>query len=167
MPISKEYQSSYIHPNKILKILINNKYKEAVWVKFDDINNWDFIILKNFQYDFVTDSDIDFCLNHPDLNNVNPHIDWEDDHYLANIKNIKNELKHAMRIASLILEFNKINSSINPIDIDTMAANHCFSSIPNGHHRIRALQYLGYDGFPAYLNGHCSDLDKLRSFKLK
>jgi hypothetical protein len=167
MSISNDYKSKIIHPNKKSILLVNNSYKEAVFVKFKDLLNWDFITLKGFQYDSVTNNDIALCLNNPDLNKINISLDWEDDQYLFNAKHIENNLKHAMRIAALIVEFNKPDSSIEPVDIDTVSVNQCLSAITNGHHRIRALQYLGYNGFPSYLSGYCSMLEELKHFKLK
>jgi hypothetical protein len=139
---------------------------DVFYVKFKHIEKWDYSIWKGFQYDYISDEMITNALNYSNLDNIDLNIDWEDDYLLQNDNSISDEFKHAIRIAGLV---KKIQSNgieiIQPIIIDTFTVETCCSCIYNGHHRIKALQYLKYDRFPASLNGYNSELKKLRPTK--
>lgn len=150
---------------KITSLNVVDIYNEADWVKFDNMLNWDYPIMSGYQYDDITDDDITSALNDQLLTNIDPQIDWEDDEYLDETIDIPDELKHSYRVAAIVKDILKSNK-INPISIDTAAVHKCCSCITNGHHRIRALQYLKYDGFPAILSGYVTILKKLKPKKL-
>ena len=141
------------------RVKVTTKYPDEVsWISFEKIKNWTHPVRKGFQYDSISNELIVMALAHPYLNKIDISIDWEDDHALREQKDIHEELKHPLRIAKLI-EHIRNDGGINPVDLDTYS--NCCSCICNGHHRIRALQFLGYDCFPAYCSGIVSLINDL------
>ncbi len=105
----------------------------------------------NFIYDYITDQDITNELNN-DLSSVDLSKGWESEshHSGNNTNNI-----HTKRIAKLVLSL-KNNEALKPISfwISEESYQHdCYNFIEDGNHRIRALQYLKYTHFPAYVYG--------------
>lgn len=126
------------------------------------MRDWDAPIFRSFQYDDITDEQINSALVDLDnLGQVNPKIDWQDDMFLFKHENIDNEMTHAYRIAALVMEL-KDNPVFDwPIEFDTFSIEQCGFCIPNGHHRIRAAEFLGIDVVPFSLNGHLDLIDEL------
>lgn len=127
------------------------------------MNIWEYPIWKGYQYDNITDTEIEKVLSNYQniLLKINPNLDWEDDYYLRECLDIPDELKHAARIAKLV-QVILIGNKVTPITIDTFSVDNCKNCIPNGHHRIRALQYLKYDRFPASLSGYTYLIKQLK-----
>ena len=104
-------------------------------------------------YDFITDDEIKKCLN-LDLEHINIEKGWEGqtDGFFA----FQNVDIHTLRITKLVKEILN-NKPIKPISMffDDRSFQY---SIPNyiedGNHRIRALKYLKYDYFPAFIHGN-------------
>ena len=85
------------------------------------------------------------------LSKVDIERDWQDD-TLFDDSSMDFEFVHALRIAVLILSIERGNG-VKPVFLDTMVGGDCCSCIFDGHHRIRALQYLGYTHFPVSCSG--------------
>lgn len=108
-------------------------------------------------YDYVTDDMIANELKN-DLSNVDVSRDWTNynDGY-EHSGTDKN--KHAKRIAKLVQEL-KQNKPLKPVSMyfDERSYIHdIYNYIEDGNHRIRALQYLKYSGYPAYIHGGHSE----------
>lgn len=113
----------------------------------------DFILILNshFVYDYIKDSDIENSLRE-DLSDVNLSKGWESDvqHSRFNSGNI-----HTKRIAKLVKSILN-NEPLTPISFwisDNSYQHDCYNFIEDGNHRLRALQYLKYTHFPAYVYG--------------
>jgi hypothetical protein len=132
----------------------------ANWLNLEEMRNWSGIIFLGFQYDDIPDDDIDRALADDALFSINTDLDWEDDKVLRESQRIPDRLKHAYRVAALVksIETRKLEKAI---ELDTFCTVRCRSCIPNGHHRIRALQYLGFDSAPFSLSGHLDSLEEL------
>lgn len=138
---------------KLPKVI--SKYPEDVnMISFKQFRNWE--MFNGFQYDWIMNKrHIEPALNYHNLHLIDPNIDWEDDVFLMEDSSIREGLKHPVRVAALIkLVLN--GGGVVPISIDTFTSHICRSCIPNGHHRVRMLQYLKYTHFPAYC---CGDVD--------
>lgn len=134
------------------------------WLRFDSIEKWPDAVILGFQYDDVGDKDIKKCLGLPKvLAQQDVDHDWEDDRYLDDTKDIPVALKHAARIAAIVSAIQAGNLLSKPLTLDSYATRTCKSAIPNGHHRIRALQYLGASCAPFELGGSVESLNKLVS----
>ncbi|CAH6993054.1 hypothetical protein VCHA53O466_140160 [Vibrio chagasii] len=147
-------------------IAVADKYREVQWPRFSKIADL-YICLTGFQYDYVTDADIEFCLQHPLLDVIDINLDWEADDFLAESEAISEDLKHALRIARLVKDIKAGDFVMNAVEFDTYVSDRCKSCISNGHHRIRALQYLGFTGFPATMSGDEDFIDDIGALYLK
>ena len=74
---------------------------------------------------------------------------WEDANELNKTNLIAEDLKHPIRIAYLIK--NIPCKGVHPVSIDNISMSH---SKMEGHHRLIALEYLGCEYFPAFLDGY-------------
>lgn len=132
------------------------------WLSFDKIEKWPDAVILGFQYDDIADRDIKKCLRMPEvLAQQDVGQDWEDDWYLDTTREIPLELKHAARVAAIVDSIQSGNKLTAPITLDSYAARTCKSAIPNGHHRIRALQYLGAACAPFELGGNLDSIEAL------
>jgi len=132
------------------------------WLNFEKIQDFDFIIYKGFQYDDITDADILKALAASDaLSKVDTNCDWEFDTCFRKTDETSLMQNHAYRIAALVLELNSGGKIKNRIEIDSFAMQSCCSCVNNGHHRIRALQYLGLKSGPFSLSGDLDVMDEL------
>jgi hypothetical protein len=134
----------------------------ANWLAFDKIEDWDYAVILGFQYDEVPDEDIAAALSDVShLDQVNTYKDWEDDSWLHGNKTIPEHKKHAYRVAALVRELQLGGRLKNSISLDTYAVGQCRSCICNGHHRIRAMQYMGMTAGPFNLAGSIDALESL------
>lgn len=134
----------------------------ANWLKLDKIEQWDYLFLLGFQYDSVTDAAIEAALlDFEQLAQVDPNLDWEDDVWLSRNTNIDDSNKHAYRVAALVHAMCTGHPIENAIELDTYNVSRCLSCIGNGHHRIRAIQYLNIPAAPFSLSGHVDPLEEL------
>lgn len=141
---------------------MNNKINivsDVNYLYLNKLSLWDYPIWTNFQYDEISDEDIYSALQDLNLANVDPNLDWEDDMWLLEY-DIPENKKHSYRVASLVKEYRKNGKFNNIIELDTFAMD-CGFCIPNGHHRIRAYQFLGIDAVPFGLNGDLDELEEL------
>jgi hypothetical protein len=132
--------------------------KMANWLTLDKICEWEGALFPGFQYDSITDEEITNALSDDYIAKVDPNLDWENDSELYLNESIPEEFKHVYRVAALVRDFKKGNLMRYSIELDTYTMYNCRSCIPNGHHRIRALQYLGLLSAPF---GLCGDVDLL------
>src|SRR3989338_1563086 len=139
-----------------------------IWLSFELFKNWEYY--NGYAYDEISDDDITFVLKDPHqrqiVDNFNLKRGWQSELYEGK------EETHVHRIAKLtqVIGIYGINSQdfINIYvsfygkvfgNIYSRVFN-CPSLICDGHHRIRALQYLGYDSFPVILSGYHDDETK-------
>jgi hypothetical protein len=133
----------------------------ANWLQFDKLKQWDYLVMPFFQYDDVPDAHIYEALQDPGLAHVDVQLDWEDDQWLSAAGHIPEARKHAYRVAALVQAFQSGQPMSAAIELDTFHVLRCGCSIGNGHHRIRALQYLGTDCGPFALSGRLTPLEEL------
>lgn len=134
------------------------------WIEFSKLTQWcdDMGIVSGFQYDAISNSDIDAAIKDTEnLKMVDPLCDWEDDQWLRDQTSIPEDQKHAYRVAAMVAEILSGGCIKNAIELDTFSMQNCCSCIPNGHHRIRAMQYLGMTSGPFSLSGHLDLLEEL------
>jgi len=111
-----------------------------------------------FAYDFITDDEIITAFSY--ISYCDIEKEWQDDITLYETKMVPDSIKHAIRIAALV-EAIRDGKGIDPVAFDTYA-HLSPSCIYDGNHRIRALQYLKFDFFPANLSGLVTELNKFR-----
>lgn len=134
----------------------------ANWLHFEKMKEWDSAVLPFFQYDAISDDLITQALqNQAVLQHVNPTLDWEDDHWLTACATVSDEHKHAYRVAALVQAFRNGQPMHSSIHLDTFNLGCCGCGVSNGHHRIRALQYLGVPCGPFGLSGYLDPLEDL------
>lgn len=134
----------------------------ANWLIFSKISKWADLLLPGFQYDGVSDADITSALaNSSVITSIDTNLDWEDDEYLSGTPDVAEDKKHAHRIAALVHEFRVCGNMRNAVEIDTFRIDRCCSGVTNGHHRIRAMQFLGVECGPFSLSGSLDMLEDL------
>lgn len=134
----------------------------ANWLSFEQLSRWDALVLLGFQYDAVTDADIAAALSDTStIQHIDTRIDWEDDAWLDNFPGIPDDKKHGYRVAALVAELQAGGQLQQAIELDTFCIGRCCSGVANGHHRVRALQYLGFPVAPFSLGGHLDLLERL------
>lgn len=133
----------------------------ANWLEFKKIALWEYPVFHGFAYDHIPDDKIKAAVDHPLLEQVNVSLDWEDDEFLVNEQRIPEEDKHAFRVAALVKSFSSGQPMQESIELDTFSIGQCASCVPNGHHRVRALQYLGLTAGPFALSGSLDELEGL------
>lgn len=136
----------------------------ANWLKFKKIEDWETLTLLGFQYDSITDEQIGRAIGDLEtLKDVDTSIDWEDDRWLSRCTTVPEDQKHTYRIAALVNAFTSSSPMQKSITLDTFSDGQCCSCVTNGHHRVRALQYLGMEQGPFNLNGIVDQLENLVS----
>ena len=134
----------------------------ANWLTLSKFSQWQYLVISGFQYDAIADAAITRALKDAHvLGHIDTRLDWEDDEYLAESQEVPEEVKHAYRVAALVQELRSGAQLRKSVELDTFNVGNCCSCIPNGHHRIRALQYLGMDCAPFSLSGLVSPLKEL------
>jgi hypothetical protein len=142
-----------------------------IYDNIDDINDYDYYqipfswfkehkefgddykvyLFDNFIYDYITDNDISIELEN-DISDVDLSKGWES--ITSHSKNNESNI-HTKRIAKIV-EGLLNNKPLIPISfwISEIAYQYdCYNFIEDGNHRLRALQYLKYSHFPAYVYG--------------
>lgn len=131
------------------------------WLDINKVGNWPSAFFNGFQYDDITDEQITIALADPALVNVDVLSEWEDDDWLRDHQTIPEDMKHAYRVAALVVTLRNGDGIRNAIQIDTFAFSRCRSGVYDGHHRIRALQYLQVNIAPFGLSGNLDELEEL------
>jgi hypothetical protein len=134
----------------------------ANWLTLSKIEQWDRLFFLGFQYDEIPNEVIAEALCDPaKLAFVDCTVEWQEDRWLSAEKTIPDSKKHAYRIAAIVRALEAGDGMQKAVTLDTFSAARCRSAISDGHHRIRALQYLGLDCAPFSLGGVVSELRKL------
>lgn len=135
----------------------------ANWLNLKKLRDWDFCIFPGFQYDDVSNELIEQALADTQLlNQVNPQLDWEDDGVLMEAQ-MEGLLKHAYRVARIVSDI-RSNGLQQTISLDTFVVSRCRACVFNGHHRLRALEFLGIPVGPFDLSGTVDVLTELVRF---
>ncbi len=128
------------------------------WLDIRLMRDWPYPAWQGFQYDYIEDIQIAEALADDRIVNVNASLDWEADHWLME-SDIAEDKKHSYRVAAIILALMN-GGYLSKIELDTYALN-CCSCVPNGHHRVRALEYLKCRVAPFGLQGTLDELEQL------
>lgn len=122
-------------------------------VCISDEDNWLVCWSNNYVYDYISDIDIKNALNE-NLDNIDISKDWTN--YINGFETAYSNNKfHTLRIAKIIKDLLS-NKPLKPISVHFSMDSYQHdmkNHIMDGNHRIRALQYLKYDTFPAYIGG--------------
>lgn len=161
------HSKKYLHINNI----VDNERVDFYQVPFSlgendgtclyDSDDWGVCISDYYVYDYILDSDIEEALK-LDLSEIDVSKDWSYS-YSNEFRYetaFSNKEKHILRVAKLVKEILD-NKDIIPISMnfDIMSTNYDIKNhIEDGNHRIRALQFLKYDFYPAYIYGSHSRL---------
>jgi hypothetical protein len=144
----------------INKIKILTDYpEEVVWVKFTKFESWEFFYGYAYNVELVKiQAAINLLRNKQIYELVYSEIDldWQDAKELKFSKDISQDLKHLIRIACLIELIPQ--KGIRPVHIDTYSRSY---SKLEGHHRLLALKFLGFEVFPVFLSGRIRILEAL------
>jgi hypothetical protein len=130
-------------------------FKDEICIKNE--NDWVLCLNNKFHYDYIKDQQIENSLT-KNLDKINIDKDWTN--YLDKDEIFSGDRpdKHVLRIAKLVKEL-KNNKPLKPV-LMFFDDRYFQYGIPNfiedGSHRIRALQFLNYDTFPAYIHGNYS-----------
>lgn len=124
--------------------------EDHVWISFEEFKTWGYY--NGFAYDDISDDEITQVLENDRfiVESVNLNKGWQ-----TQVNNIET---HIHRIAKLTQEIGILGIKKEYSISMTVSFNgffsrfyfnafKCPSLICDGHHRIRALQYLGYDSF--------------------
>lgn len=137
-------------------------HDEVNYLSLSKMRTWEGAFIQCFQYDDVMDEQIAKALADLDnINAVNPDIDWEDDAFLAHHEGIPDNEKHAYRVAAIVKTLQDEPCFKHPIEFDTYSNGQCGFCVPNGHHRVRAADFLKIDVVPFSLNGDLNMIDEL------
>lgn len=118
--------------------------------------------IDGFAYAQCADSKIKTALNSEYLVNVDSEIEWQDDMFLMKTDKINEEDKHAFRVASIVNSI-KNHGFDGSIHIDTFSSSYSPCGVTDGNHRIRAIEYLGYNYAPFVFSGLLSDIEAIIS----
>ncbi|WP_199438674.1 hypothetical protein [Vibrio owensii] len=141
-------------------LTLNDPDNEVEFLAFSAFSKYKFSI-PGFAYDHINNDIIEKALQSEEFENVNINCGWEQDTYLLNASHLDDEFKHALRIAKIINLILDGTFKFTPVNFDTHYIEKCMSGISDGHHRIRALRYLGYSEIPCYLSGSEQIIDEL------
>lgn len=135
------------------------------YLSIKKLREWDWPMHKAFNYDDVTDEQIAAALADQDnLDRVDVKKDWECDGFLNSRFGFGEQTTHIYRIAAIAKSL--INNPIlnMPIEFDTFCGDDYGFCVHNGHHRIRAAEFIGLDVLPFSLSGYIEILDDLIEF---
>lgn len=113
-----------------------------------------------FAYDHISDPDIARALD--EMNGLDLIHElaspWEGDGKSQSASLDTLSLFHARRVAIFVSALRK-GIVFPPVQMDTMSS--CFGWIVDGHHRIRAFEFLGVFHVPAEVSGYVKVIDEL------
>lgn len=151
----------------------NDKYYQVPFDLFEKgkcIKGEDEFVLcfsNSFVYDYISDEDIKKSLK-KDLTNIDVSKDWTN--FIIKYETAyDNKEYHSLRVAKIVSEI-KNGNPITPISLFFDERSYqcdIKNFIDDGNHRIRALQFLKYDYFPAFIYGNFSKylIELLDNFK--
>ena len=143
--------------------MIDQSTDHIEFISFKKIEKWD--KYSGFVYDFITDEQIEFSTEilkrYPAIKNkLNIGVNWLDDPYMEVVNDLELFTLHAWRI-SLLIDIAK-KEQLTPVVFDTISnVVNVYSGVLDGHHRIRALQYLNRPVFPGYCSGYADEIDSI------
>lgn len=144
--------------------MIQQSEDDIEYISFKKIKSWDKYC--GFVYDYITDEQIDiameFLTDYPDIkNDIDISVNFLDDTFINKIKDTQSLIfAHSCRI-SMLVEIAK-HQQLDPVLFDTeCSVTDVYSGVTDGHHRIRALQYLKREVFPASCAGYVNTIDSL------
>ena len=124
----------------------------------DALERWSVPELRSHVYRYLTDDQIRRSVGEDDLSAVNLDAWWAMEG--GNDSTGPGNPIHLPRIAKLVLAIRN-GALVVPLKIDADESQCCYC-VTDGHHRIRALQYLKRNSFPAQLRGNGEALIELR-----
>ncbi len=134
----------------------------ANWLDFNKVSEFSEDWVSGYNYDEITDSQIKRALaDNKVIVNIDTTLDWQCDSWLSQLTTVPESSKHSYRVAAIVRELQSGGQLNSAITIDTFSSFKCCNSIPDGHHRVRALQYLGMTCGPFSLGGDCDILEAL------
>ena len=134
----------------------------ANWLNFNMVSELHGDCYPGYQYDSISDAVIaDALVDTQVINNIDTGIDWQDDRWLSVLTTVPESRKHAYRVAALVRELQLGGKLKSAISLDTFSNVHCCNSISDGHHRVRALQYLDMASGPFSLSGELDVLEDM------
>jgi len=125
---------------------------DVSWVRFSDFEEWEEYEGLAYEISKERIEQALLLLDDPviyELVESEMLKDWEDAKELNKTNLIAEDLKHPVRIAYLVK--NIPYKGVHPVSIDNISRSH---SKVEGHHRLIALEYLGCEYFPVFLNGY-------------
>lgn len=97
------------------------------------------LCFSDFEYSYISDIEIRLAMKHANPNELSkpwtPNCD------------------HTLRVAHIVKAM-KLNIKFPPVEMEISLYNRNANYVNDGHHRIRALQYLKAKGFHAELGGY-------------
>ena len=102
--------------------------------------------------------------NHPLLLKTDLSRDWQDDIFeitpdYTQYPTLRMDY-HPLRVRAFIEHLSN-GDWIAPVTLYTSDFRYCPNCVSDGHHRIRALQYMGYTHFPAYCSGLINEIERI------
>lgn len=152
--------------------IVNPDNAPVYWVYFkpirtNNIYKYPDLWMGAFVWDWVPFKIIEKYLKQKNMDNVDSPWQISEEGKKACLLNTEGpewKIFHAKRIADIVNQLKEFKI-IKPCDLEF-----CPSSlediVKDGHHRIRALEYLGFDGFPAVISGYMSYIDEGLKFGL-
>lgn len=125
---------------------------QALTVTFDALERWEYPRIKVCTYAYIADADIEAALRRPDLASFELADSWSaltDNHSTREDNPI-----HPLNIAKLVSKL-RLGSVAPPVTIlvEEDIREKCGYCISDGHHRLRAFQFLRRPAFSALLGG--------------
>ena len=125
----------------------------TIKIDFAKLESWSYPNIKSYQYDFISDSDIERAIEtrgseHP----VIATNGWSE--LTENLSTKEDNPFHIEHVANLV-KFIKLGNELDPITIiaEEDIRNQSGFCISDGHHRVRAFKYLGVKSINAIVRG--------------
>ena len=115
-------------------------------VSFDELEGWSLPKIRKYQYEFVSDSDIEEALLSNELERVDLQKDWDKESGSSSTKS--DNPYHILRVAKIVKCINE-GVEFEPVVINIKNYNECGYCVSDGQHRLRAMKYLKMKNFKA------------------
>jgi hypothetical protein len=129
-------------------------------VSFQALERWDYPCIKACTYAYVDDTDIEAALRAPDLAAFELAASWSA--LTSNHSTRQDNPIHPRIIAKLVLELRQ-GSIAPPVTIiaEQDIRKRCGYCVSDGHHRLRAFQFLQLPTFSAVCRGEQAAVQRL------